>query len=153
MKSKKSENNLKQLRRDAFDRFMQLEKRELISDEALFTEMKRYYSIYFKGGEIMPTMCIGATCGCFLGGVLGIDPGFGAVVGLVAGMTAAANCPIAACLLGLEAFGPVGAGWFVVAAAISFFCTLPLSLYGNVFSYREIGSAVRKALAFVRRTK
>ena len=40
----------KQLRRDAFDRFMQLEKRELISDEALFTEMKRYYSIYFKGG-------------------------------------------------------------------------------------------------------
>ncbi|MBQ1840277.1 MAG: DNA-directed RNA polymerase subunit beta', partial [Atopobiaceae bacterium] len=40
----------KQLRREAFDKFMQLEKRELISDENLFTEMKRYYSIYFKGG-------------------------------------------------------------------------------------------------------
>ncbi len=40
----------KQLRREAFDKFMQLEKRELISDESLFTEMKRYYSIYFKGG-------------------------------------------------------------------------------------------------------
>ena len=107
----------------------------------------------FKGGEIMPTMCIGATCGCFLGDVFGIDPGFGAVVGLVAGMTAAANCPIAACLLGLEAFGPVGAGWFAVAAAISFFCTLPLSLYGNVFSYREIGPAVRSVLSFLRRAK
>ena len=40
----------KQLRREAFEKFMQLEKRELISDESLFTEMKRYYSIYFKGG-------------------------------------------------------------------------------------------------------
>ncbi len=40
----------KQLRRDAYDKFMQLETRELISDEGLFTEMKRYYAIYFKGG-------------------------------------------------------------------------------------------------------
>ena len=40
----------KQLRRDAYERFMQLQERELISDEGLFTEMKRYYSIYFKGG-------------------------------------------------------------------------------------------------------
>ncbi|MGN0287881.1 MAG: DNA-directed RNA polymerase subunit beta' [Atopobiaceae bacterium] len=40
----------KQLRQDAYDKFMSLEERELISDEALFSEMKRYYSIYFKGG-------------------------------------------------------------------------------------------------------
>ena len=40
----------KQLRKDAFDKFMQLEPRELISDEQLFGEMKRYYSLYFKGG-------------------------------------------------------------------------------------------------------
>ncbi|WP_077598476.1 DNA-directed RNA polymerase subunit beta' [Olsenella urininfantis] len=40
----------KQLRREAYDKFLQLEERELISDEGLFTEMKRYYSIYFKGG-------------------------------------------------------------------------------------------------------
>ena len=40
----------KQLRREAFEKFMQLEERELISDESLFTEMRRYYSIYFKGG-------------------------------------------------------------------------------------------------------
>ena len=40
----------KQLRQEAFDQFMQLEKRQLIADEALFSEMKRYYSIYFKGG-------------------------------------------------------------------------------------------------------
>ena len=40
----------KQLRRDAFDAFMKLNERDLISDEPLFREMKRYYSIYFKGG-------------------------------------------------------------------------------------------------------
>ena len=40
----------KALRRDAYEKFMQLEKGELISDESLFSEMKRYYGIYFKGG-------------------------------------------------------------------------------------------------------
>ena len=40
----------KQLRTDAYDKFMSLEERELIADEALFREMKRYYSLYFDGG-------------------------------------------------------------------------------------------------------
>jgi DNA-directed RNA polymerase subunit beta' len=40
----------KQLRNDAYEKFMSLEPRELISDESLFSEMKQYYSIYFKGG-------------------------------------------------------------------------------------------------------
>ena len=40
----------KQLRKEAFNKFMQLEEGELISDESLFTEMRRYYAIYFKGG-------------------------------------------------------------------------------------------------------
>ncbi len=40
----------KTLRREAYEKFMQLEKRELISDEGLFSELKRYYGIYFKGG-------------------------------------------------------------------------------------------------------
>ncbi len=40
----------KTLRREAYEKFMQLEERELISDEGLFSELKRYYGIYFKGG-------------------------------------------------------------------------------------------------------
>ena len=40
----------KALRRDAYEKFMQLEERELISDEGLFSELKRYYGLYFKGG-------------------------------------------------------------------------------------------------------
>ena len=39
----------KQLRSDAFQAFMKLSERDLISDEPLFREMKRYYSMYFKG--------------------------------------------------------------------------------------------------------
>ena len=40
----------KVLRREAYEKFMQLETRELITDEGLFSELKRYYGIYFKGG-------------------------------------------------------------------------------------------------------
>ena len=40
----------KQLRTEAYEKFMQLEAHELISDEGLFSELKRYYGIYFKGG-------------------------------------------------------------------------------------------------------
>ena len=43
-------NEEKQLRQDAFDHFMRLEERELVSDQLLFTEMRRHYSIYFEGG-------------------------------------------------------------------------------------------------------
>ena len=39
----------KDLRSEAFQAFMQLNERDLVSDEPLFREMKRYYSMYFKG--------------------------------------------------------------------------------------------------------
>jgi len=40
----------KQLRQEAHDKFMQLQPRELISDEALYQAMRQNYSMYFKGG-------------------------------------------------------------------------------------------------------
>ena len=40
----------KELRSEAFTAFMQLNERDLVSDEPLFREMRRYYSMYFKGG-------------------------------------------------------------------------------------------------------
>ena len=39
----------KDLRSEAFQAFMQLSERDLVSDEPLFREMRRYYSMYFKG--------------------------------------------------------------------------------------------------------
>lgn len=49
----------------------------------------------FRGGEIVPTFFVGATFGCVAGGLIGIDPGFGAAVGLVATFCGVVNCPIA----------------------------------------------------------
>jgi DNA-directed RNA polymerase subunit beta' len=40
----------KWLRRKAYDEFMDLEVKDLISDEELFREMRKYYSMYFEGG-------------------------------------------------------------------------------------------------------
>ena len=40
----------KELRREAYEQFMQLSTRDLVSDEALFNEMRKYYGLYFKGG-------------------------------------------------------------------------------------------------------
>ena len=49
----------------------------------------------FKGGEIVPTFCIGATFGCVWGGLLGLDPGFSAALGLVGLFCCVTNSPLA----------------------------------------------------------
>ncbi len=43
-------NERKALRQEAFDTFMKIEPKQLISDEALYREMRANYSDYFKGG-------------------------------------------------------------------------------------------------------
>ncbi len=69
----------------------------------------------FKGGEIVPTFFIGATFGCFVGGLLGMDPGFGAALGLVALFCGMVNCPVASIILSVELFGAQGILLFAIA--------------------------------------
>ena len=38
----------------------------------------------FKGGEIVPTFFIGATFGCVVGHLFGLNPGFAAAIGMIA---------------------------------------------------------------------
>ena len=85
----------------------------------------------FKGGDIMPTLCIGATLGAFLGSLLGVDPAFAAALGMVAFFTACTNCPIATIFLVIESFGLVGSVWYIAAAAVSYVATSRLSYYDN----------------------
>ena len=59
----------------------------------------------FKGGEIVPTFCIGATFGCVMGQWLGISPSLAAAIGLVALFAYATNSLVSAIFLGLELFG------------------------------------------------
>ena len=83
----------------------------------------------FKGGEIVPTFFIGATFGCVFGGLLGLDPGFAAAIGLVCLFCGAVNCPVASVFLSIELFGGGGLLYFAIAAAFSFALSGYFGLY------------------------
>lgn len=83
----------------------------------------------FKGGEIVPTLFIGATFGCVAGGLLGLDAGFAASIGFVALFCGVVNCPFASAALALEVFGADGILIYAVAIAVSFMMSGNFSLY------------------------
>ena len=88
----------------------------------------------FKGGEIVPTFFIGATFGCTAAGFLGLDPSFGAAIGLVALFCGVVNCPVASILLSYELFGGTGLVLFAVACGVSYM----LSGYYGLYSSQKI---------------
>jgi len=75
----------------------------------------------FKGGEIVPTFCIGATFGCLIGGLLGLDPGIAAAVGLVGLFCCATNSPLASIVLSVEMFGGANLYFFVCSGLCDLF--------------------------------
>lgn len=74
----------------------------------------------FKGGEIVPSFCIGATLGCVLGQILGLAPGLCAACGMVAVFCGVTNCPITSMLIAFELFGFEGVSYFLIAIAVSY---------------------------------
>ncbi len=85
----------------------------------------------FKGGEIVPTFCIGATFGCVAGGLLGLDPGFTAALGLVGLFCCATNSPLASIILSIEMFGSANLPWFALVCVITFVLSGNSGLYGS----------------------
>lgn len=83
----------------------------------------------YKGGEIVPTFFIGAAFGCVIGGIIGLDAGFGAALGMVAMFCGVLNCPIASIILSIELFGSQGIILFAVTAAISYMLSGYYGLY------------------------
>ncbi|MDO4607939.1 MAG: chloride channel protein [Clostridia bacterium] len=59
----------------------------------------------YKGGEIVPTLFIGATLGGALALILNLPIGFGAAIGIAVLFSASTKCPIATILLCCEMFG------------------------------------------------
>lgn len=95
----------------------------------------------FKGGEIIPTLFIGATFGYVVGGVIGLDPAFAAAIGMVALFCAVVNCPMASLALSVEIFSGGSIVLFAVALAVSFM----LSGYYGLYSGQKIVYSKRRA--------
>ncbi len=85
----------------------------------------------FKGGEIVPTFCIGATFGCVVGALLGLDPGFAAALGLVGLFCCATNSPFASIVLSVEMFGGVNIHLFALICVICFVLSGKTGLYSS----------------------
>ena len=85
----------------------------------------------FKGGEIVPTFFIGSTFGCMAASLIGLDPGFGAAVGMTALFCSVVNCPVASVFLSVELFGAEGILMFAVACGISYMLSGYSGLYGS----------------------
>ncbi|MBO4299427.1 MAG: chloride channel protein [Clostridia bacterium] len=83
----------------------------------------------YKGGEIVPTFYVGATFGCVIGPLLGLDPAFAAAIAMVATFCGNTNCPIASIFLSIELFGTQALHLFVIACAISYMLSGNSSLY------------------------
>lgn len=85
----------------------------------------------FKGGEIVPTFCIGATFGCVAGSLLGLDPGLGAALGLVGLFCSVTNAPIASIVLSVEMFGATNLHSFALVSILCFGLSGWCSLYAS----------------------
>lgn len=83
----------------------------------------------FRGGEIVPSFCIGATFGCFFGSISGLSPSLCAAAGMVAVFCGVTNCPITSILIAFELFGFEGAPYYLIAVAISYATSGYYSLY------------------------
>ena len=88
----------------------------------------------YKGGEIVPTLFIGATFGGTVSPFLGLSSSFGAAVGMSALFCGVTNCPLSSILLAAELFGTDGLPLYAAAIAASYM----LSGYASLYSTQKI---------------
>ena len=99
----------------------------------------------FKGGEIVPTFCIGATFGCLLGGLLGLDPGIAAALGLVGLFCCATNSPFASIVLSIEMFGSANLYLFALVCVICFVLSGNSGLYASqIIQFSKADHQIKK---------
>ena len=94
----------------------------------------------YKGGEIVPTLFVGATFGALMGSFLGLSPAFGASIGMTALFCGVTNCPVAAFLLSLELFSGVGWYYALIASFVCFLFSGRVSLYSaqKVSGFKDV---------------
>ncbi len=92
----------------------------------------------YKGGEIVPTLFIGATFGSLVASLIGLPVTLGAAIGMTALFGGVTNCHIAAIVLCLELFSGNGIFYIIIAAFISFLLSGNISLYSAQKPYKLI---------------
>lgn len=85
----------------------------------------------YKGGEIVPTLCIGATFGTAFALLTGMPHGLLAACGMLAVFVGVTNCPISTLLIGFELFGYEAMPYFLIVIAVSFTLSGYHSLYAS----------------------
>ena len=85
----------------------------------------------FKGGEIVPSFCVGASFGCFFGILAGFAPSLCAAMGMVAVFCGVTNCPITSILIAFELFGFDSAHYMILAIAVSYAMSGYYGLYAD----------------------
>lgn len=98
-----------------------------------------------KGGEIVPSMFVGATLGSFLAPVLGLPIGLCAACGMVSVFCGATNCPLTSLILGIEMFGDDGIYYILICVALTYMLSDYFSLYkAQRIAYSKFTPVARK---------
>ncbi len=85
----------------------------------------------YKGGEIIPTLFVGASFGSFFGNLLGFSPSLCAAVGMGALFCGVTNCPITSLLICFELFGLDALPFFLLAVGFSYTVSGYFGLYSS----------------------
>lgn len=99
----------------------------------------------FKGGEIVPTLFIGATLGYTMADAVGMPVAFCAAIGMVALFASVTNCPIATVFLAVELFGAEGLLYYALSIFVAFVLSGYFSLYtGQKIVFSKIKEETRE---------
>ncbi len=85
----------------------------------------------YKGGEIVPTLFIGATFGALVGSAFGLPIPFAAAFCMICLFCCVTNCPIASILLAVELFSSKGVLYIVIGVVITYFLSGKTGLYSE----------------------
>lgn len=88
-----------------------------------------HFAAGFKGGEIVPSLFIGATFGSALAPIFGLPVDICAACGMVGVFCAVTNSPISSLLIAFELFGFAGKPYFCTVIAVSYLLSGYQSLY------------------------
>ena len=83
----------------------------------------------FKGGEIVPSLFIGAAFGSVIGPLLGLPGGLAAAIGMGCLFCCVTNCPLGTLLICFEMFGFEGWPYYLLAIAIAYTVSGNYGLY------------------------